>query len=209
MKLVNATALSTERLAAMIAEQIDGWSHRSLSVHIRYSRGRDFSGVCSYARKCIRVNIGRHLRFPYDVQTYLARAQSNARVWWREIYRLRVADAYQLVLFVFLHEFYHWLVRQARRNTRQKESMCDRFAARVLVDRYGATVRDRGGRPVSREEWDFQDLERFVARARRMKRGELVAARAARVALPSSVRGGRDDQLLLFPLDGEGGPRPV
>jgi hypothetical protein len=216
MKLVNSTALNTERLATMLVEQADGWSHRSLTVHVRYSRGRDFSGLCSYASQYIRINIGRHVRFPYDVQTYLARAKSNARMWWREIYRLRVADAHQLILFVFLHEFYHWLVRQARRNTRQKESMCDRFAARVLVDRYGATVHDRRGRPVPREEWDFQDLERFVARARRLKRGDLAAARAARVAMPVGTRiptypdghgetptgvQGPGEQLLLFPDD--------
>ncbi len=81
-----------------------------------------------------------------------------------------------MVLFVFLHELYHFLVKRARRNPRQKESMCDRFAARYLVERFGATVRDSSGRIVPREAWDFQDLERFVAAARDRRAREGVAA---------------------------------
>lgn len=232
MKLTNSTALATARLAEMFAACVDGWSHRPLDVRIRYSRGQDFSGLCHYGRRRIHVNLGRHVKYPYDIATNLARARSNARCWWRELYRLRVADAYELALFVFLHEFYHWLVRQSGRNTRQKESMCDRFAARVLVDRYGATVRDSKGRPVERETWDFQALERFVARARRLTQAERDAvhraaaarrprrprtqkAKAATPAQPPSTTdplahppanaGAR--QLLLFALDGAAAPR--
>ncbi len=201
MRFRNATTLSDDRLLRMMAEHVDGWPHRSLDVSLQYSRGRDFSGLCDYRARRIRINIGRHVRFPYDIRTHIARARSNARVWWREIYTLRVADAEQLVFFVFLHEFYHWLVKQARRNTRQKEGMCDRFAARILVDRYGATVRDRHGRPVPREEWDFQDLEGFVSAARRKTRAATLLTRAARAPLPAAPPV-RDGQLLLFPLDG-------
>jgi hypothetical protein len=62
-----------------------------------------------------------------------------------------------------MHELYHLLIYRARRNIRQKEAMCDRFAARWMVDRFGAIVRDPRGRPVRRSEWDFQDLDGFVA----------------------------------------------
>ena len=51
--------------------------------------------------------------------------------------------------------------------------MCDRFAARVLTDRYGCPVIDRRGRPVDRAAWDFQDLDRFVAAAPRDQTGVL------------------------------------
>lgn len=180
MKLLNTTSLRTEALAAMLRAPAEGWPHQSLEVRVRYSRGRDFSGLCNYRNERVYINLGRHLRFPYDVRTHLARAHSNGRQWWREIYRLRVADAYQIVLFVFLHEFYHWLVRQARRNTRQKEAMCDRFAARVLVDRYGAAVFDPYDQPVARTEWDYQDLEGFVAAARRRTASARPTTSAAR-----------------------------
>jgi hypothetical protein len=177
MKLSNSTVISTDRLRAMFEAVVDGWPHRALSVCVRYSRGRDFSGTCDYGAKRILVNIGRSVRYPYDIHTYLARAKSNRRYWWKAIYRLRVADGYQLALFVFCHEYYHWLVKQARRNTRQKESMCDRYGARVLVDRYGAAVVDEKGRAVARAAWDFQDLDRFVARARRLTREEMMRVR--------------------------------
>jgi len=180
MKLLNTTSLRTDALAAMLTAPAEGWPHESLEVRVRYSRGRDFSGLCDYRNKRVHVNLGRQLRFPYDVRTHLAKTQSNGRLWWREIYRLRVADAYQIVLFVFLHEFYHWLVRQARRNTRQKEAMCDRFAARVLVDRYGAAVLDAHGQPVDRAKWDYQDLDGFVAAARRRTRSSRSTTSAAR-----------------------------
>lgn len=202
MRLLNSTSLCGERLLSLLAGPADGWPHGSLDVHVRYSRRRDFSGLCNYRTRRIHINLGRHLRFPYDIKTYLARAQSNARIWWREIYCLRVTDAYQLALFIFLHEFYHWLVRQARRNTRQKESMCDRFAARVLVDQYGAAVLDAQGQAVPRPAWDFQDLEGFVAAARSktaaVRRRRCAARSPVADSVPRPVGG---DQLLLFPLD--------
>ena len=76
------------------------------------------------------------------------------------------------MLVGFLHGLYHWLIRKARRNMRQKEAMCDRFAARHLVDRFGATVRDDRGRPVPRSEWDFQDVDGFVAAVRMRSSGQ-------------------------------------
>ncbi len=140
------------------------------------------------------MNIGRHLKYPYHMDTHLARARSNARSWWKPVYTVELADPYRLALFVFLHESFHFLVKRARRNPRQKESMCDRFAARVLTDQYGAGVRDERGRLVPREEWDFQDLDRFIAAARRPTRTVPPAPTAAPLPSPAST----GTQLLLF-----------
>jgi len=166
MELHNSTELDTDKLAGTFAGYLDGWRNRTFRIFVRYSRGADFSGTCRYDRGHIYINIGRHLKYPYRMATNLARARSNARSWWKPIYSIVLDDAYQLALFVFLHELYHLLVKRAKRNTRQKESMCDRFAARALVDQYGLRVLDARRHPVQRGEWDFQDLERFVAAAR-------------------------------------------
>ena len=166
MQLHNATRLGTERLARLLGPYVDGWQHGPLKVYVRHSRGADFSGTCRYDGPRIYVNVGRHVKYPYRMATSLARARSNARVWWKPVYSVELADGYQLVLFVFLHELYHWLVKKAGRNTRQKESMCDRFAAERLVGDWGARVLDARGRPVARRAWCFQDLESFVAAAR-------------------------------------------
>jgi hypothetical protein len=162
MILRNTTALDTPRLAAMFARHVDGWGHDRLRVFVRYGRGAPFSGVCFYREARILVNIGRAVRYPLPIETAIARARSNRRCWWRERYFIEVADGYQLALFVFLHEFYHWLVARARRNPRQKEARCDRFAVRALVDDYGCVVRDAGGAKPPRASWDFQDLAAFV-----------------------------------------------
>lgn len=166
MVLKNSTSLDTGRLRGMFLGAIESWPTRSLDIRIRYSRGSDFSGTCYYEHDRIYVNLGRHLEYPYRMDTYLARAVSTRRAWWKPLYTIELADGYQVVLFVLLHEYYHWLVRRAGRNNRQKESMCDRFAARILADRYDARIRDPKGRPVPREAWSFQDLEAFVASAR-------------------------------------------
>jgi len=206
MEFTNTSDLNSEQLRAMFERHLDGWPHRSLTVVVRHTRSRPFSGLCDYRRKRFHINIGRTVQYPYEISTHLARAKSNARYWWKEIYRVRIRDAYQLALFVFLHELFHWLVKQAGRNTRRKESMCDRFAARILVEQYGATVIDRNGHPVERAAWDFQDLDRFVARARRLTQAEKIARRRPRkILVPAPVSppanptcpGG---QLLLFPI---------
>jgi hypothetical protein len=166
MELRNSTKLDSARLVRTFNGYLQGWNGRNLKVYVRYSRGADFSGTCRYDCGHIYINIGRHVRYPYCMDTNLARARSNARSWWKPSYRIHLADAYQLTLFVFLHELYHWLVKKARRNPRQKESMCDRFAARALVDNYGVEVVDSRGHRVDRQQWDFQDLDGFVHAAR-------------------------------------------
>ena len=137
-------------------------------MRVRYSRGADFSGTCYYANHRLFVNLGRHVRFPYRLGTHVAKSQSSRTHWWREVYRLEVADAYQLALFVYLHELYHHLVKAAQRNPRRKEAMCDRFAVRCLVEHYGCRVVDRQGRAIPRARWDFQDVDGFVALAPRV-----------------------------------------
>ena len=62
------------------------------------------------------MNLGRRNRYPYALATHVARAESNRTHWWREVYVLDIASAYELVLFVYLHELFHWLVMSAGRN---------------------------------------------------------------------------------------------
>lgn len=186
----NRTELDTPRLQTMCLEAVAGWRLDGAEVRVRYSRGADFSGTCYYDSARIYVNLGRRIRFPYRMGTNIAKAVSNKRHWWRPVYTIELADAYQLVLFIFLHECFHLLVKRSARNTRRKESMCDRFAARVLVDRYAAGVIDEKNQPVPREAWDFQDLDGFVAPARRRIVG------TGPPALP--VQPIQGEQLLLF-----------
>ena len=198
MILKNTTHLDTAALKRMFLRAIDGWPFEGVQVSVRYSRGADFSGTCYYQSDRIYVNLGRDNQYPYRIQTHIARPQSNQTHWWRELYAVDLADAYELVLFIFLHEFYHRLVHRARRNTRQKEARCDRFATRVLVDDYGAAVLDPTGRPVSREAWDFQDLDGFVAAARRPAQHP-GRKRRPRRPTASPARGECGEQLHLFP----------
>lgn len=162
----NTTHLNSLKLERMFLDAVADWPHDGAQVFVRYSRGSDFSGTCYYDSDRIFVNIGRRNRYPYPLKINVARPKSNRTHWWRELYILEISNSEQLALFIFLHEFYHRLVKRARRNVRQKEARCDRFATRVLVDAYGCIVRDNMGRIVDRAEWDFQDLEGFVAAAR-------------------------------------------
>ena len=200
MKFSNTTQLDSQKLEGMFLRAVGAWPHDDLDLRIRYSRGAEFSGTCYYDQARIHANLGRRNHYPYQMQAAIARSRSDRRRWWRELYFVELADAYQLVLFVLMHEFYHWLVRKARRNVRQKEARCDRFATRALVDGYGAAVRDSLGIIVPRSAWDFQDLSGFVEAALRT-RGPRRAARVATISLPlrcpsSVITFGQ--QLLLF-----------
>ncbi len=168
--LHNSTHVPTVDLADLFEAIVSAWAVGTVTVRVRYSRGADFSGTCYYAGRRIYINLGRHLKYPYAMGTHLARAKTVGRAWYKPLYRIRLTDDRQVVLFVFLHEIYHLLVKLARRNTRQKESMCDRFAARYLVDRFGVEVVDEKKKPVPRDVWDFQDLDGFVAAAHDRRR---------------------------------------
>ncbi len=169
MDFANATELDGARLEQMFLRHTWPYRHDGLTVRVRHSRSTAFSGTCYYRDARLFVNLGRRNRYPYLLGTHLARAQSNRTHWWRETYRLVVTDAYQLALFVYLHELYHYLVKAAGRNPRRKEAMCDRFAAGALVDHCGVRVLDADRRPVPRADWDFQDLHGFVAAAPRSR----------------------------------------
>jgi hypothetical protein len=176
MDFGNATALDSSTLHRLFTRGLADWAVGQVRVRVRHTRSTAFSGTCIYADRKIYVNLGRRVRYPYSMKTNLAKVQSVGRMWKRELYRLEMADGYQLAIFIFMHELYHLLVYRSGRNTRQKESMCDRFAARHLVDHFGCAVTDGHGRPVPRSFWDFQDLEGFVAAARTAR----PASRAAR-----------------------------
>lgn len=167
MDLKNTTHLDDARLRAIVLRHTAPYRHDRLTVRFRYSRGADFSGTCFYRNNRIHVNLGRNLRFPYTLVTHVAKAQSRGSAWTRPVYRLTVDDTYQLALFVYLHELFHYLVKAAGRSPRRKEAMCDRFATRRLVDAFGCRLCDASGRAVERRSWDFQDLDRLVARAPR------------------------------------------
>lgn len=185
MQFNNSTGLNSERLYRLFLRHTSPYRHDELNVRVRYSRGADFSGACYYRNARLFINLGRANRYPYEFATHIAKAESNRTHWWRDLYRITVADAYQLALFIYLHELYHYLVNKAGRGVRRKEGMCDRFATRVLVDEYGCPLRDSSGRPAIRERWDFQDLHAFVAAAPR----EL--ALPQRRSIPVLIRGAR------------------
>lgn len=189
MEFRNSTNLDGPRLHRTFVRHTYPYCHDGLRVSVRPSRGADFSGACYYRDARIFVNLGDHVRFPYALGTHIARARSNRTHWWRDVYRLTVADAYQLALFVYLHELYHYLVKAAGRSPQRKESRCDRFAARVLVDHHGCEVLDPAGRPVPREVWDFQDLETFVARAPRVTDSGRLAVPSRLLAVPVRMVG--------------------
>ncbi len=167
MRFRNSTTLDGARLQRMLERHTAPYAHDALGVSIRYSRSSAFSGACYYADSRIFVNLGRRNRYPFAFDTHTAKARTRGNFWLRDRHRLVVSSPYELTLFVYLHELYHFLVKSAGRCVRRKESMCDRFAARVLVDHYGCPLVDARSRPVPREAWDFQDLEAFVAAAPR------------------------------------------
>lgn len=179
LDFANSTTLSTEKIEGLCRAALAGWSVGEITARVRYSRGADFSGTCIYVDRLIYVNIGRHVCYPYEMKTNLARIQTHAGGWQRELYIITLRDAYEMAMFIFLHELYHLLVYRSGRNTRQKESMCDRFAARYLVDRAGCRVTHKDGRLVSRKDWDFQDLTGFVAAARSGRTHSLLPLRKA------------------------------
>ena len=167
MEFHNSTDLDDTRLYAMFLRHTLPYRHDRLTVRVRYSRGADFSGTCYYRDSVIHVNLGRRNRYPYVMDTNIAKARTTRHGWRRDLYSITLADAGQLALFVYLHELFHYLVKQAKRSPKRKEAMCDRFAARVLVDDYGCAVELESGRPVPREQWDFKDLTAFVSAAPR------------------------------------------
>lgn len=163
MDIENRTELSMGRIIRMLERATAGWASLRLKVVVRYSRSSIYSGTFASNPARIYVNIGRRNRYPLRIETSIGRARTVGQSWWKPTYHIKVRNAYQLALFVFLHEFYHYLIHRARRNSHRKESMCDRFAVRYMVDHSRLVVCDAAGRTIPRSVWLFQELNDFVA----------------------------------------------
>lgn len=183
MQFENQTELASGRLRDTFLRHTAPYRHDALQVAVRHTRKADFSGACYYRDARIFVNVGRRNRYPYSFVTHVAKARTHRTHWSREALRLTVADPYQLALFVYLHELFHYLVKVSGRKTGRKEAMCDRFATRVLVDEYGCPLETPRGLPAPRELWDFQDLHGFVARAPKQPTQLLLPMRDIRVII--------------------------
>jgi len=166
MELVNRTELDGGVLAGLFRAAAAGWDERDLRVEVRYSRSRVYSGTFMFRPPRIYVNLGRRNRYPLRVGTGIARGRARGRRWSKPVYSVWLTGPEMLALFIFLHEFYHYLIQRAGRNTRCKEAMCDRFAVRYLAETFALTVLDPRGRPVPPAEWLIQDLDHFVLRSR-------------------------------------------
>lgn len=178
MQFQNQTALDDRGLRDLFLVHTQPYDHERLLVRVRYTRSTPFSGACYYADSRIHVNLGRANRYPFTIATHVAKAQSRRPgEWVRPCYRLTVADASQLALFIYLHELFHYLVHAAGRGRQRKEAMCDRFATRVLIDALGCRLVDSNGSLPARSTWDFQDLTAFVGRAPRQAPREAAARR--------------------------------
>jgi len=163
--LRNTTDIDTLSLMRLFGDAMRGWPLRGLRVWVRNSRGAAFSGTCFDRDNRIYINLSPRLSYPYALATDIAPAITCRGGWYKPAYTIELTGACQLALFVFLHECYHRLVRQAGRNPRYKESMCDRFAARILIRRFGCTIRDDTGRRIDRGAWDIDDVDGFVRAA--------------------------------------------
>jgi len=185
MEVFNHTELSTARIEEMFARATSPWTAPGLKVVVRYSRSAVYSGTFAFKPPRIYVNLGRRNKYPLRADTSVARAKTIGQSWWKPTCYVNLADPYQLALFVFLHEFYHYLIHRAHRNPRRKEAMCDRFAVKYLVDHCRLTVFDTAGRPVPRRDWLFQNLHAFVADNNTLLR-PAHAARRPRTAMRSA-----------------------
>lgn len=180
MSFRNSTRLDSARLLRLFGEAIGGWPSDGLNVWVRYSRGADYSGTCFIREGRVLVNLGRHVDYPYRIGTHIARTRTTATGWRKPVYTVECSSAYELAVFVFRHECYHWLLERAGRNGRQKESLCDRFATRYVVERFDCIVRDERGRLAPREKWDIRNPDAFV--------------RAVRLRCPERVEQSPSDQ---------------
>jgi len=176
MEIINNTELDTQRIQTMFLRATEQWAAPVLKVTVRYSRGAVYSGTFASNFPRIYINLGTQNRYPFRIETNIARAHSCGKTWWKPSYHIKVDNPYQLALFVFLHEFYHYLIHRARRNSHRKEAMCDRFAVRYLTNHCRLPVYDPEGNTVPRSAWLFQDLDAFVANRKTL----LTQVRAAR-----------------------------
>jgi hypothetical protein len=195
MEIINNTKLDTGRIEAMFLRATEQWVAPSLKVTVRYSRGAVYSGTFASKFPRIYINLLDRNRYPLRIETGIAKAHSLGEAWWKPSYHITAENDYQVALFVFLHEFYHYLIHRARRNSHRKEAMCDRFAVRYLFNHCRLTVFDSAGNPVPRNTWLFQDLDAFVA-TRKTVTAEVRAARRPKNRKPTArIKAGKKNRV--------------
>jgi hypothetical protein len=107
---------------------------------------------------------------PYRAKRIRRRRRWHFRWYWRKLHFERPDE---LIRYLYLHEYYHWYLREVRGRRAMAETACDRFALQQLGRGLGGYAKS-GHAP---------------KRARRYGSGRLVAARG-RLAAKASRRSG-------------------
>ena len=124
MEVINSTDIDSGLLHGYVRDH----DTCSLRVHIRDVRKgarTPYSGVCYYKEHRIRVSINSRNRYPVRVRTG---SPFDRRSW--RYYDMDSSE--ELMSFVFLHEFSHYLDYRNGIPVRCKQTKADNYALKVM-----------------------------------------------------------------------------
>ncbi len=124
MKIVNDTGIDAGKLNEFVKEH-DTSNLLVLIKHTRKSSKIPYGGVCYYRDNRIRISINPKNRYPIKIRVG---SPFDKNSW--NYYPMKSAN--DLINFVFLHEFSHYLDYRNGIPVRCKQTKADKFALRKM-----------------------------------------------------------------------------
>ena len=103
---------------------------------LRYRKAPHVAAFCEFNEKRITIQVPMPFRtFTEPVPYRAKRLRKHRRGKWRFRWywrMLRFERPDELIRYLYLHEYYHWYLREVRGKTSAAETACDRFALQQL-----------------------------------------------------------------------------
>ena len=101
---------------------------------LRWRTRPHVQAFCDFAERVITIQVPQPFFAFYEDVPYRAKRVKRRRrmyfKWFRK--RLWFERPDELIRYLYLHEYYHWYLREVRRKRSAAETACDRFALQQL-----------------------------------------------------------------------------
>ena len=135
MDFKNTTTLDSNLLRETGESAVAGWPTDPLVVRVRWSRGAEFSGTCVYATHRLYINLGRHLQYPYRMETHCARGRKAWGRYYKPRSFLELCDEHGLYVVDEANVESHALMQTLSKDPRFEHAILDRILRMVRRDR--------------------------------------------------------------------------
>jgi hypothetical protein len=133
IKVEGLRGWTPERIQRLLRDLPVARGYRVVVKPLHWYKRPHVQAYCEFDRKLITIQVPVPFEeFWEDVPYRAKRLHAKGLKFRWYMHRVRFHRAHELIRYLYLHEYYHWYLREARGRKSAAETACDRFALQRL-----------------------------------------------------------------------------